>query len=116
MRGKRKMTEPHFKIMKHAIKRYISNNDKLYQMYLNGKERPVMMEWFFLRASHVQGDSNKWVLDVLYPYMNDINIQSALNMCMRQIKVDIYGRVKGSVRENINEILIKEWNGENNAG
>lgn len=86
---KLKIREEHLYLMKDCIFEYVKNHLDLWEMYIKGIERPRLMGWFFLRASKVGGDSNLWICDELYQYLNDRQIQSALDCCMELVKEEM---------------------------
>ena len=66
------------KDMEEDIKLHFKNNSKLSEKRL---------QWNCLWACQIQGNTAKWITDVLYPYMDDSHIDTALKHCFKQLGI-----------------------------
>lgn len=83
-----KIEREHYDILAQAIRVEYTNNAANYKAALEGVATSAdiaRFNWDMFRRAKVAGDTTKWVCDVLYKYLNDDHIDSALRRAVRSV-------------------------------
>ena len=74
-----KIRPEHYATLETAIAELARKNPAAWDAHLSSELSPMRKRWDALHAASVNGESvSRWLLDELYPYLDDTHIDSAL--------------------------------------
>lgn len=73
-----KIKPEHYELMKTAIEALVATKPDAYAEYQKAGLSDMRYNWDVFRAAKVEGNTTRFICDVLYPYLNDDHINTAL--------------------------------------
>lgn len=73
-----KISDEHYAKLEAGIRQVLTHLPNSIAEYKAAGLSDMRLRWDALRAAKIDGNSNSFICDVLYPYLNDAHIDSAL--------------------------------------